>query len=338
MASLRALRPKCAEKVQNYDAKLAQGESIAIIQFQYRYNCNMLCEHCCTSTMQKKARHFTIPDVVELSRQADELGLAHMTITGGEPLMFPDLDDLIRAVDPSKFFISLDSNGWYLDHAKVKHLKALGVGKFHLSLDSADPLIHDAFRAKPGSHARVLKAIEYCKAEGLPVLLNTVVTEERLYSQEFIDYLEFTKALGGVRVVLLMAKAAGRWDGRKDITLTPEDQAYLRHFETRYDCFTHLMPQYGRDIGCIAMKRLLSITMYGDVMPCPWIHTSIGNFFEEPLKDILERGMRIKFFCERQDICIGSVDGEFLRDYQPRIEGKPFPVPWQEVFTKEDFK
>ena len=98
------------------------------------------------------------------------------------------------------------------------------------------------------------------------------------------------------------------------------------------------MPQYGRDMGCIAGKRLFSITMYGDVMPCPWIHISMGNFFEEPLKDILDRMMRLKFVCERQDICIGSVEGPYLSDYAPKIEGKPFPVPWQEVFNGEDFK
>jgi molybdenum cofactor biosynthesis enzyme MoaA len=40
--------------------------------------------------MQKKKRYFKIEDVKELSRQADELGLAHFTITGGEPLLFPD--------------------------------------------------------------------------------------------------------------------------------------------------------------------------------------------------------------------------------------------------------
>jgi MoaA/NifB/PqqE/SkfB family radical SAM enzyme len=320
-----------------YDAKLERGESIAIMQFQYGYQCNMRCEHCCTSKMEKRRRHFTIPDVVELSRQADEYGLAHMTITGGEPLMFPDLDDLIRAVDPMKFFISIDSNGWYLDQEKANHLVSMGIGKVHLSLDSADPAIHDAFRNKPGSWQRVIDAIGFCKKAGMSILLNTIVTKERLYTQEFVDYLEFTKSLGGVRVVLLIAKPTGEWEGREDIILTCKDLAYLRTFEARYDAFTHLMPQYGRDIGCIAMKRLLSITKYGDVMPCPWIHVSIGNFFEEPLKDILDRGLRIKWFGERQDTCICSVKGPFLDKYMSRTVGKAFPVPWQEVFTREDF-
>ena len=293
---LKITRPRCYEKVSQYDTQLARRASIGIIQFQYRYMCNMGCGFCCTNRMHKKPRYFKIPDVVELFRQADEYGLAHVTVTGGEPLMFPDLDDLIRAIDTQRFFVSVDSNGWYLDEAMVSRLVGLGVGKVHLSLDSADPQIHDAWRHMPGSHARVLKAIEYCKKAGLIVLLNTIITKERLCSQELVDYLEFTKALGGVRVVLLMAKPAGEWDGRKDILLNVEDQAYLRHFETRYDCFTHLMPQYGRDMGCIAGKRLFSITMYGDVMPCPWIHISMGNFFEEPLKDILDRMMRLKHF------------------------------------------
>ena len=158
--ALKLTKPHVYEKVMNYAEKIKRGESIAILQFQYDYRCNFRCEHCCTSRMEKKKRHFTIEDVRELSRQADELGLAHFTITGGEPLLFPDLDDLVKALDPQKFFIAMDSNGWLLDEAKAKHLKSIGIEKVHLSLDSISAAEHDSFRRKPGSHERVLKAID----------------------------------------------------------------------------------------------------------------------------------------------------------------------------------
>jgi MoaA/NifB/PqqE/SkfB family radical SAM enzyme len=333
---LKINKPRVYEKVMNYAEKINKGESVAILQFQYDYRCNFRCQHCCTSKMEKKRRHFSIEDVRELSRQADEIGLAHVTITGGEPLLFPDLDELVEAIDPYKFYIAVDSNGWLLDNKKAKHLKSIGIEKVHLSLDSISAAEHDNFRRKPGSHERVLKSIEASLDAGLSVLLNTVVTKQRAHSQEFIDFLEFTKKLG-VGVVMMLAKPAGEWEGNVDVILNEDDLAYVRELEKHYNAFTHLVPAYGLDLGCIAVKRMVSITRYGDVMPCPWIHISLGNFFEEPLKVILERGMNIRFFGKRMETCLGSVDGEFLRNYTSKIWGKSFPVPYSEIFTKEDF-
>lgn len=334
---LKIQKPRVYEKVMGYEEKVRRGESIAIIQFQYDYRCNFRCEHCCTSKMNQDRRHFSISDVRELSRQADELGLSHFTITGGEPLLFPDLEELVSAIDPSKFFIAIDSNGWFLDKEKAKYLKKIGIEKVHLSLDSISAEVHDSFRHKQGSYARVLNAINASLEAGLSVLINTVVTKQRAYSQEFIDFLEFTKKLD-VGVVMMLAKPAGSWEGNTEVLLDDNDLKHIRTFETKYNAFTHLVPAYGFDFGCIAVKRMISITRYGDVMPCPWIHIAMGNIFEEPLKDILERGMNIKFFGERQETCLGSVKGEFLDEYLKKMEGKPTPVSYKEVFSQKDYR
>ena len=83
---------------------------------------------------------------------------------------------------------------------------------------------------------------------------------------------------------------------------------------------------------------MVSITKYGDVMPCPYIHVSLGNFFEEPLKDIIARGMSIKYFGEHVDTCLVAEDIEFIKKYiAGRTYGKPLPVPYGEVFFDEDF-
>ncbi len=85
------------------------------------------------------------------------------------------------------------------------------------------------------------------------------------------------------------------------------------------------------------MKRMVSITKYGDVMPCPYIHVSLGNFFEEPLKDILERGSKIKYFGQHCDTCLIAEDREFLSKYVAKTYDKPLPVPYDQIFTREDF-
>ncbi len=61
-------------------------------------------------TDEGSPRAFTIADVASFpARRCD--GLAHLVITGGEPLVFPDFDQIIEAVDPQKFYISSDTNG-----------------------------------------------------------------------------------------------------------------------------------------------------------------------------------------------------------------------------------
>ena len=282
---LKEQKPRVYEKVMQFSDKVARGESIAIIQFQYDYTCNLRCQHCSVKRFQgkKEGRTFTLDDVRDFCRQADELGLANFVITGGEPLVFPDFDKLVEAIDPSRFYIVSDSNGWLLDDEKARHLKSIGVDKIQLSLDSLDAQEHDEFRRRAGSHERAMRAIDACQKAGLNIILSTVVTHQRIHSEEFIEYLEFAKSKG-VGTFVTYAKPVGSWEGKFDMLVTKEDMAYMRDvLEKKYDVFTHLTPSYGLDLGCIAMKRMISVTKYGDVMPCPYIHVSIGNVFEEPL-------------------------------------------------------
>jgi MoaA/NifB/PqqE/SkfB family radical SAM enzyme len=332
-------KPYVYEKIMRFDEKVKRGESIAILQFQYDYRCNFRCQHCDVTKIQakNKNRFFTPKEVRKLSDQADEMGLAHIVITGGEPLIFPDFDDIIRAIDPHKFYITSDTNGWFLDAQRAKHLKSIGVDKIQLSLDSLLASEHDEFRRKPGSHERCIRAIDAALNAGLNIIIQTVVTKQRIRTKEFIDFLEFLNGKG-VGVFVTYAKPVGEWEGNFDVLVTRDDMDYLRELEKKYNVFTHLTPSYGLNLGCIAVKRMVSITKYGDVMPCPYIHVSLGNFFDEPLKDIIERGMKIKYFGKYVDTCLIAEDRKFINDFEAKkIYGKTLPVPCSEVFTSEDF-
>jgi len=335
---LKNEKPYVYEKIMQYDEKIKKGESIAIIQFQYDYRCNFPCRHCSVKRFQgkKQGRFFTVNDVRELSRQADEMGLAHIVITGGEPLVFPDFDDIIKAIDPQKFYITSDTNGWFLDAEKARHLKEIGVDKIQLSFDSLAAAEHDDFRRKPGSHERAINAIDASLKAGLNIILATVVTKQRIRSQEFIEFLEFAKNKG-IGTFVTYAKPVGAWEGNFEALVTRDDMEFLRELEKRYKVFTHLTPAYGMNLGCIAVKRMISVTKYGDIMPCPYIHVSLGNFFEEPLKDIINRGLKIKYFGSHIDTCLVAEDRKFINDYIVKTYDKPLPVHYSEIFQAEDF-
>ena len=334
---LKEYKPRVFEKVSAFADKIARNESIAIIQFQYNYVCNFKCQHCSIKNFQnqKGRRTFTLDDVRELSRQADELGLANMVITGGEPLVFKDFDQLVEAIDPQKFYITSDTNGWFLDAERAKHLKSIGVDKIQLSLDSLNAAEHDEFRNAPGSHARALRAIDAALDAGLNIILSTVVTHQRVRSDEFIEYLEFAKSKG-VGTFVTYAKPVGAWEGNFDALVNRDDMKYVEELGKKYNVFTHLTPSYGLDLGCIAVKRMISLTQYGDVMPCPYMQTSIGNFFEEPLKDIIERGMNIKWFGKHINTCLIAESRPFIDKYLVPTYGKPLPVKWNEIYGPDD--
>jgi MoaA/NifB/PqqE/SkfB family radical SAM enzyme len=343
---LKHHKPKVYEKVMRFNDKLALGEGVPIIQFQYNYQCNLRCCHCSIEKFQMKRkderesgrRYFLMDDVRELSRQADEMGLSTIVITGGEPLSFKDFDDLVAAIDPEKFWIVSDTNGWFLDEERARHLKSIGVDKIQLSLDGADSETHDAFRRQKGSWQRAIDAVKACQKADLHIILSTVVWKGRPDSKEFHDFLEMAKDLG-VGTYVTYAKPTGAYEGRYDQLVTPEDTDYIRMLEQKYDVFTHMTPSYGMDIGCIAVKRILPITRYGDVLPCPYIPISLGNFFEESLKEIVDRGLNLKWFDPKVKMpCICGEDRYFIDKVMSKTWGDvEVPVRYNKIFTASDY-
>jgi len=348
---LKDEKPYVYEKIMKYQDKIARGESIAILQFQYDYKCNFKCEHCSADNFmiknaQKKAkfkdkRVFTLDDVRELSKQGDEMGLAHIVITGGEPLTYPDFDEIVKAIDPAKWYIVSDTNGWLLDDIKAKHLKNIGVDKIQLSMDSLNAADHDKFRKKKGSHSKVLRAIKAAQSAGLNIILATVAWKSRIRSDEFEEFLKWASDQG-IGVYVSLAKPVGSFAGKLNEMCDSRDIEYIDDLCNKYNVFTHWTPGYGIDIGCIAMKKMVSVTKYGDIMPCPYTHISMGNFFKEPLRDIIERGLKLKLFSfDKKETCyIGNIDHEFVHKFLPKYQNKyneVYAAPYSEVFEDEDF-
>lgn len=346
---LKRDKPLVWEKVIKYDEKVRNGEPISLITLNYEYVCNFACEHCSSDGLmiknshdRKKANareHLTPAKVKELCEQADAMGMAQIAISGGESLLYPDLDEVVAAINPEKWWIAIDTNGWFLDEKRAKHLKSIGVDKVQISLDSLDEKTHDEFRHAPGAYARVMRAIDAAKSAGLSVLIMTVATKKRVYEKEFEDFLKFCKEKEVLAYVSL-AKPIGAWAGNLEEVCGDAEIEYVERLQDKYLFATRFSSDdYGIDMGCIAVKRGITITKYGDVMPCPYIQTSIGNIFKEPLKDIIYRGLKIKFFAYgTKHTCLsGNKDYVFVQKYMPKIWSSKEPVPYTEVFTAEDF-
>jgi len=83
--------------------------------------CNFNCKHCAIARFKEPGMgKLTVKDVKRIADQADKMGLVAICISGGEPLIFPDLEDIVKAIGPDRFIISMDTNGYFLTEEKVK--------------------------------------------------------------------------------------------------------------------------------------------------------------------------------------------------------------------------
>jgi MoaA/NifB/PqqE/SkfB family radical SAM enzyme len=328
-ARLKQIKPLVYAKVIKYPEMVKAGKSIACLDVQYSFLCNFHCVHCAVSSQRdvKRGNTLTPADIKNLCDQGDAYGLAHFSWTGGEPLVVKEFDKVIEAIGPERFHIHIDTNGWGLNETKAKHLKSIGIDKIQLSLDSLDPALHDEFRRRPGSFAWVIRAAEATKIAGMSLQIATFVDHARAQSDEFEAFLDFTDALGAV-VNIQTVKLYGELHGLYDMLLTEADMKAIRDKEKRHHVTTHLTPFYGIDMGCMAVKKMVDINAWGDVMPCPGMRFVLGNIRTTPLADILAKGMR--YFGKYCPTCRASQDIEFNRRYIAMTEN---PLPIEEVFT-----
>ena len=151
-----------------------------VVSFELTHSCTADCLHCDKGKIK--------PEPEGLLRAADygrlraELKPMAAQLSGGEPLLRRDLEDIVRAVkEPSGLpYTILVSNGRLFTEEKYLVLRALGVNQFSFSLDFPDER-HDAFRQSPGLYQHLSKLVPTLAAHGFDdVALNTAITRENL--------------------------------------------------------------------------------------------------------------------------------------------------------------
>jgi len=330
---LKDKKPAAYNKIITHPDKIKRKECVALIQLQYNYKCNFKCKHCAIEHFKRKdGKTLAVADVKRVADQADAMGLASICISGGEPLIFPDLKDVVDAIGPERFVISMDTNGWLLNEDKIKWLVEIGVDRIHLSIDGLESN-HNMFRGVKGSWKRCVDALAHCKKYGLGVIINIVATKSLINSGELVKQLEFIAPFGQ-HASIIYAKATGAFEDCKDEILDSKDLENIQSLTKKYNCSTHLSPNCGHEFGCLCLKRHFSITAYGDVLPCPWIPITIGNIFEEDLETIVMRGLGMKWFSysHKYSCLSGNRDSEFYKRILPQIEkADAYPADWRKI-------
>ena len=336
-AKLRREKPLVYDKVIKIDERYRQGIATPIIDIAYSYACNLSCEHCTASRFKKQgARKLAPQDLRRISDEADALGLCQFCISGGEPLIFKDLDAVAQALQPDKFHLAMSTNGHFMTQEMADHLKAIGVDKVKISLDDFDEAEHDANRNDPGAYRKAIDAMMRAKKAGLSVVIQTVVTHQNCQTPRLEQMAHFAEA-EGFTVDVLVARATGSWEGRHDVLIDDADAEFLRRAHDEHPVLHRdTFPSYGMDKGCGCVDSTLHITQYGDVLPCVYVHIALGNVFEEALADLIARGQNIRCFREHNSLCLSGEDRGFINKYMTKFYGKDLPVHWSEVFDDGD--
>lgn len=333
---LRKIKPKVVAKFEKYEELHARGQYTPIIEFTYDYRCNMSCPHCSNLCFSPKERSLTPEVIGRVADEADAMGLAQMGISGGEPLLFPDLEDVVRAIGPDRFHLFISTNGALLSADKAKWLKSIGIDKVKISLDCIDedgPSFHDK-----GQTSAALRALKNAAMADLQPVAQTVFTHQNCRTAETERMAAYCQE-NDIQVDIMLGKAIGRWEGHEEILVDGSDLQYIRKLHEKYPVL-HLdtFPTYEEKRGsCGAVKKILEVTKYGDVMPCVFIHIAIGNVFDDTLAEIMERGLSIRHFREESPICLSGVDRRFIKDHMSKFYGKKLPISYKDAFSEEDF-
>jgi len=152
-----------------------------IVYWELTNACGLACRHCRATAMPDPAPgELTLAEIEEHLDAFAAFGepKPHIVFTGGDPLRRGDLDDILRAAASRGIGVSLaPAVTGLLTRDRMRELVREGVQAISLSLDGSTAELHDGLRGVPGTFDATLEALDAAAEVGLPVQVNTLVTD-----------------------------------------------------------------------------------------------------------------------------------------------------------------
>ncbi len=255
------------------------------------YRCNNDCFMCHTLDVARewKRKGFREMDGAQLDRLVDgiaDLGVSALSLTGGEPLLHPNVVDIVSRGRKRGLLVHLNTNGMRVDDTMAERLVDAGLDSVNLSLDGAVAETHDRLRRTRGGFARVESAITSFRkarrrARDLTINVVSVVSSENLV--ELPAIVALAKCWGADSIGLMPAQFFALPEMRPlgDSGITPAQLEALDGFvsELRNDPFVDSSDAYldlFRDcltgkpssLDCMAGYHTLTIDCYANVYRC----------------------------------------------------------------------
>ena len=262
------------------------GRGPLCVSFEITYCCNARCRHCHLGGPVQEER--ASPE--EFGRIARNLKPVVAQVSGGEPLLRKDVEDIVRAIRrPGRApFIVLTTNGSLLTKDKHARLRDAGVEEFSLSLDYPDER-HDEFRGIPGLFGKIRDLASALKGNGdSGITLSCVIQRDNF--RELVKLAELARSWG----LRMNFSSYTHLRTRRMDYMIPADElgeleavlGQVKEFKKRHgtvftsDYVLGRIPGYFRDGAvkdCRAGERFFVVNPDGTLSPCGLIIRKYGT-------------------------------------------------------------
>src|SRR3989338_5802012 len=141
-------------------------------------NCSLGCKHCCIDASINSSNNITLQQAEKIVDEFASVGVTSIYVSGGEPLLWKPVYDMLSYINEKGIFTSLATNGACLSDSAAKRLADANVGKVLISIDSDEPPVHDEFRGRKGSYAEASRAVSSLSGSGIFVRVGHVIWRE----------------------------------------------------------------------------------------------------------------------------------------------------------------
>lgn len=136
------------------------------------------------------------------------MGLQSVKLTGGEPLLYGDMIELLAFLAAEEITIFVETNGTLVDRDMVKYFQSCNVEQISVSLDAAIEKVHDEIRGVKGSFDRTLRSLHLLSDYGLNFQI--IMTIQRKNSKEIPDVIQLSEKLGAGSLKINTLQPCGR--------------------------------------------------------------------------------------------------------------------------------
>lgn len=246
-------------------------------------SCNLRCKHCLNNSGETLDNQLNYEEFRDMILKFSESGIQEIRFTGGEPLIFLGVFDLIKLCTDLGIYTSIGTNGTLISKTVAQKLKKAGLKKAIVSIDGTEKK-HDYIRGN-GNYKKAMDGIDNLLELGIDVRINSVIMKENLY-----DVIEFAKQINTKKQSLFIRRfiESGRGTNLLNNMLTKDDYDYVRNqLKSELETSKYVNGHYLRNTdevvdsridipfkiknGCKAGERALVITPDGDIHLCGFL-------------------------------------------------------------------
>jgi len=140
--------------------------------------CNLRCKHCYSTSLDIDFKDELTTEQIKAT--IDDLKVAHVPVlilSGGEPLLRPDIFEITAYAKAKGFYVALSTNGTLINEDNIEQIKAADYQYVGISIDGLEEF-HDEFRRQQGSFKTSMHAIKLCKEAGIKIGMRLCLTRD----------------------------------------------------------------------------------------------------------------------------------------------------------------